>query len=170
VIALAALAGAAWLLWRLRKRRAVLVTAALAAALVGLAAADRMQDRINSDRYGHFDRGLDALVRTVPGGGRVGLEFATYWSLGDLSPIWPAFGTRIDNDVEFVGEFVDGFLTPYRDEASFRAALRRGRYDVLVIGRSDIARQNTPAQQWAIDAGWRTIALTQRLRVLVPPA
>ena len=169
-IALAALAGTAWLLWRLRERRAVLVAAALAAALVGLAATDRMQDRINSDRYGHFDRGLDALVRTVPGGGRVGLEFATYWSLGDLSPIWPAFGTRIDNDVEFVGEFVDGFLTPYRDEASFRAALRRGRYDVLVIGRSDIARQNTPAQQWAIDAGWRTIALTERLRVLVPPA
>jgi len=169
-IALSALAGAAWLLWRLRERRAVLVAAALAAALVGLAAADRMQDRINADRYGHFDRGLDALLDAAPGGSRVGLEFATYWSLGDLSPIWPAFGTRIDNDVEFVGEFVDGFLTPYRDEASFRAALRRGRYDVLVVGRSDIARQNTPAQQWAIDAGWRTISLTERLRVLVPPA
>jgi len=169
-IALAALAGAACLLWRLRERRVMLVAAALAAGLVGFAAADRMQDRINADRYGHFDRGLDALLRAAPGGRRVGLEFATYWSLGDLSPIWPAFGTRIDNDVEFVGEFVDGFLTPYPDEASFRAALRRGRYDVLVVGRSDIARQNTPAQQWAIDAGWRTIALTERLRVLVPPA
>jgi hypothetical protein len=168
-VALAALGAAAWLLWRLRERRTVLVAAAVAAALVGLAAGDRMQDRINADRYGHFDRGLDALLRAAPGDKRVGLEFATYWSLGDLSPVWPAFGTRIDNDVEFVGEFVDGFLTPYGDEASFRAALQRGRYDVLVIGRSDIARQNTPAQGWAIDAGWRTIALTERLRVLVPP-
>ena len=169
-LALAALAGSAWLLWRLRERRVVLVAAALAAALVGLAAADRMQDRINADRYGHFDRGLDVLQHAAPGDRRVGLEFATYWSLGDLSPVWPAFGPRIDNDVEFVGEFVDGFLTPYRDEASFRAALRRGRYDVLVVGRSDIPRQNTPAQRWAIDAGWRTISLTERLRVLVPPA
>jgi hypothetical protein len=168
-LALTALAGSAWLLWRLRERRVVLVAAALAAALVGLAAADRMQDRINADRYGHFDRGLGALLHAAPGGRRVGLEFATYWSLGDLSPVWPAFGPRIDNDVEFVGEFVDGFLTPYRNEASFRAALRRGRYDVLLVGRSDIPRQNTPAQRWAIDAGWRTISLTERLRVLVPP-
>jgi hypothetical protein len=169
-IGLGLLGGAAWLVWRLRERRAVLVAAAIAAGLVGLGAADRMQDRINTDRYGHFDRGLDAMLRTVPGGGRVGLAFATYWSLGDLSPVWPAFGTRIDNDVEFVGRFVDGFLTPYGDEASFRAALQRGRYDVLVIGRSDVARQNTPAQRWAIGAGWRTISLSERLRVLVPPA
>ncbi len=168
-IALAALAGAAWLLWRLRERRVVLVAAALAAALVGLAAGDRMQDRINDDRYANVDRGLDALLRSAPGDKRVGLAFATYWSLGDLSPVWPAFGTRIDNHVEFVGEFVDGFLTPYGDEASFRAALERGHYDVLVVGRSDIARQNTAAEGWAIAAGWRTIALSERLRVLVPP-
>ncbi|MFP5361149.1 MAG: glycosyltransferase family 39 protein [Thermoleophilia bacterium] len=169
-VALAALGGVAWLLWRLRKRRVVLVAAALGAALAGLAAADRMQDAINADRYGHFDPALDALLAAAPADKRVGLEFATYWSLGDLSPVWPAFGTRIDNDVEFVGEFVDGFLTPYRDEARFREALRHGDYDVLVVGRSHIARQNTPAQQWAIDAGWRTIALSERMRVLVPPA
>ncbi|HVF77727.1 MAG TPA: glycosyltransferase family 39 protein [Solirubrobacteraceae bacterium] len=169
-VALAAIAGAAYLLWRLRERRVVLVAATLGAAVVGLALADRMQDRINADRYSHFDPGLNALLRAAPADKRVGLEFATYWSLGDLSPVWPAFGTRIDNEVEFVGEFVDGFLTPYRDEASFREALSHGDYDVLVIGRSDIARQNTPAQQWAINAGWRTISLTERLRVLVPPA
>jgi hypothetical protein len=168
--ALAALGAAAYVLWRNRARRVLLVAAALGAALLGLAAGDRMQDRINVGRYTTFDPALTALTRAAPGGKRIGLEFATYWSLGDLSPIWPAFGTRIDNDVEFVGEFVDGFLTPYRDEDEFREALRHGRYDVLVIGRSDIARQNTPAQQWAIDAGWRTIALSQRLRVLVPPA
>jgi hypothetical protein len=169
-IALAAIGGAAYVLWRLRDHRIVLVGAAVGAALLGLAAADRMQDRINTDRYGHFDPGLRALQRAAPASKRVGLEFATYWSLGDLSPVWPAFGARIDNEVEFVGEFVDGFLTPYGDEASFREALLHGDYDVLVIGRSDIARQNTPAQQWAIDAGWRTISLTERLRVLVPPA
>lgn len=169
-LALAALAGGGWLLWRLRDRRAVLVAAAIAAALVGLAAADRMQDRINDARYRSFDPALDALLRAAPSGKRVGLAFATYWSLGDLSPVWPAFGTRLDNEVEFVGRFVDGFLTPYRTESSFRAALDHGHYDVLAVGRSTIARQNTPAQEWAIAAGWRTIALSERMRVLVPPA
>ena len=169
-LALAVAAGGAWRLWRLRERRALVVAAALAAALVALAAANRMQDRINDGRYSTFDPALTKLVAAVPAGKHVGVEFATYWSLGDLSPVWPAFGTRLDNDVEFVGRFVDGFLTPYRTEASFRAALDHARYDVLVIGRSSIPRQNTPAQEWAIAAGWRTIALSERMRVLAPPA
>lgn len=169
-IALAALGGCAWLLWRGRARRAVLVAAALGAALVGLAAADRMQERINDSRYRSFDPALSALLDAAPSDKRIGLAFATYWSLGDLSPVWPAFGARLGNEVEFVGEFVDGFLTPYRDESGFREALRHGGYDLLVVGRSAVARQNTPAQAWAIGAGWRTIALSARMRVLVPPA
>jgi hypothetical protein len=167
---LAMLAAAAWLLWRVRGRRVVLAAAAIAAALTGLAAANRVQDRINAGRYRGIDPGLDAMLSAAPSGRRVGLAFATYWSLGDLSPAWPAFGTRIDNDVAYVGRFVDGFLTPYRDEASFQAALRRGRYDVLVVGRSTIPQQNTPEQRWAISSGWRTISLSEKLRVLVPPA
>ncbi|MEA2222265.1 MAG: hypothetical protein QOH83_641, partial [Solirubrobacteraceae bacterium] len=96
-VGLAALAAAAWLLWRVRERRVVLAAAAIAAALVGLAAANRVQDRINDGRYRARDPGLDAMLSAAPSGRRVGLAFATYWSLGDLSPAWPAFGTRIDN-------------------------------------------------------------------------
>lgn len=166
---LALLAGGAWLLWRLRERRAVLAVAAVATALVGLAGAHRVAHAIDDGRYRGVDPALDVLLDASPPGTHVGLAFATYWSLGDLSPAWPAFGARLDNDVEFVGEFVDGFLSPYRDEAAFVDALRRGDYDVLAVGRSPIARQNTPAQRWAIAAGWRTIGLSDRMRVLVPP-
>ena len=169
-LGVAALGGAAWLLWRLRARRVVLAAAVAAAALVGLAAGDRMQDRINDARYQTFDPALGKLLDAAPSDKRIGLEFATYWSLRDLSPVWPAFGMRLDNEVEFVGRFVDGFLTPYEDEAAFRRALAAGRYDLLVVGRSALARQSTPAQEWAIAAGWRTIALSARMRVLVPPA
>ncbi|MEA2190354.1 MAG: hypothetical protein QOI73_475, partial [Solirubrobacteraceae bacterium] len=161
---------AAWALWRLRERRVVLVAAALVAVLLALAAGDRSQDRINAGRYRGVDPALDALLANAPSGRRIGLAFATYWSLGDLSPAWPAFGTRMGNEVEYVGRFVDGFLTPYGDAASFRRALGRGRYDLLAVGRSTIARQDTPEQEWAIAAGWRTISLSDKLRLLVPPA
>jgi len=170
LIGLAAIAGGCWLLWRLRERRVVLVAAAIGAVLIGLAAGNRAQNAINSDRYRDVDPALDALLAIAPSERRVGLAFATYWSLGDLSPVWPAFGTRIGNEVEYVGRFVDGFLTPYGDAASFAAALRRGRYDVLAVGRSTIESQDTPEQGWAIAAGWQTISLSDELRVLVPPA
>ncbi len=167
-VGVAALAGTAWLLWRLRDRRVVLAGAALASVLVGLAAAHRMEDRINDGRYRNIDPGVDAMLSAAPSGKRIAL--AADWTVAGLSPIWPAFGTTIDNEVEFMGRFVDGFLTPWDDRASFQAALRRGRYDVLVVGRGFYPPQPTPEQEWAIDAGWHTIALTPRLRVLVPPS
>ncbi len=167
-VGLALLAGAGWVLHRLRERRIVLAAAALVAALAGLAAAHRIEDRINGGRYLGIDRGVDALLRIAPAGQRIAL--AGDWSVAGLSPVWPAFGTRIDNDVRFVGEFRRGFLTPYPSAARFQAALRRGRYDVLVVGRGFFPPQATREQAWAMRAGWRTVALSPRLRVLVPPA
>ena len=163
----AALAAAAWLLWRLRARRLVLGAAAVAALLAGLAAAHRIEGAINDGRYLGIDRAVDTLLRVAPDGKRIGL--ASDWSVGGLSPVWPAFGTRIGNDVEYVGEFVDGFLTPYRSAASFQEALLHGGFDALVIGRGFYPPQATREQRWAMDAGWRTIALSPRLRVLVAP-
>ncbi|MBW3608159.1 MAG: phospholipid carrier-dependent glycosyltransferase [Actinobacteria bacterium] len=165
--ALAALAAAAWLLWRLRARRLVLAAAAGAAVLVGLAAAHRIEGAINDGRYRGIDRAVDTLLSVAPEGRRIGL--ASDWSIGGLSPVWPAFGTRIGNEVEYVGEFVDGFLTPYRSAALFQEALRHGGFDILVIGRGFYPPQATREQRWAIDAGWRTIGLSRRLRVLVAP-
>ncbi len=165
---LAALAAAAWLLWRLRARRAVLAAGAVAAALAGLAAAHRIEGAINDGRYRGIDRAVDTLLRAAPGDQHIGL--AADWSVGGLSPVWPAFGTRIGNDVEYVGEFVDGFLTPYRSQARFQEALRHGAFDLLVVGRGFYPPQDTPEQSWAMNAGWRTIGLSPRLRVLAAPA
>ncbi len=165
---LAVVVAAAWLLWRLRARRLVLAAAAVAAAFAGLAAAHRIEGAINDGRYLGIDRAVDTLLRVAPGDKRIGM--AGDWSVGGLSPVWPAFGTRIGNDVEYVGEFVDGFLTPYPSAALFQEALRHGGFDLLVIGRGFYPPENTREQRWAIEAGWRTIALSPRLRVLAPPA
>jgi len=162
-----ALAGAAgWALWRLRRRPAVLAGAALAVALVMLAGAHRVEQRINDGRYLGIDPAIDGLLQAAPSDRRIGL--AADWSVSGLSPIWPAFGTRIANDVSYIGYF-DGFLRRYATQASFERALRRGRYDVIVVGRGFYPPQPTREQRWAIEAGWRTIALSPRLRVLTPP-
>jgi hypothetical protein len=167
-VALAALGAAAWALWRLRERRVLLVAAGVAAALAGLAAGHRVEQRINDGRYLGSDPAIDTLLRVAPTGKRIGL--AADWTVAGLTPIWPSFGTRLGNDVEYVGRFADGFLTPYASEASFRDALARRRYDLLVVGRGFFPPQATREQRWALDAGWRTIALSRRLRVLVAPA
>ncbi|HUR87214.1 MAG TPA: glycosyltransferase family 39 protein, partial [Solirubrobacteraceae bacterium] len=159
-LVLAVLGAAGWVLWRVRDRRPVLVAAALFIAVAGLAGAHRMQERINDGRYLGADPAIDALLRAAPADRRIGL--AADWSVGGLSPIWPSFGTRIANHVEYIGYF-DGFLRRYPTRRRFQAALRTGRYDVIVVGRGFYPPQDTPEQRWAIAAGWHTIALSDRL-------
>jgi hypothetical protein len=164
--ALALVAAAGWALWRMRRRPLVLVAAAVTAALVLLAGAHRIEQRVNDGRYLGSDPAIDALLKAAPSGKRIGL--AADWSVGGLTPIWPAFGTRIGNEVEYVGYF-DGFLRKYPTETRFQAALERGDYDFLVVGRGFYPPQDTREQRWAIDDGWKTVALSRRLRVLTPP-
>lgn len=165
--ALALLGAALWALWRLRRRPLVVVAAAVLAAIVTLAGAHRAEQRINDARYVGVDPAIDTLLRVAPSGRRIGL--ASDWSVSGLTPIWPSFGTRIGNDVEYIGYF-DGFLRRYPTERRFQAALIKGRYDVIVVGRGFYPPQPTREQRWALDAGWRTIALSKRLRVMIPPA
>ena len=164
-LALACLAG--WALWRVRRRPLLVIGAATLAAIIALAGAHRVQQRINDGRYLGVDPAIDALLKLAPSDKRIGL--ASDWSVSGLSPIWPSFGTRIGNEVEYIGYF-DGFLRRHTTQRSFGDALRRGRYDAIVVGRGFYPPQPTPEQRWAIDAGWRTVALSKRLRVLVPPA
>nr|MBA3329050.1 glycosyltransferase family 39 protein [Solirubrobacterales bacterium] len=171
-VVLGAAGAAGWWLWRrataLRSRPVLVALGCATAVLVGLAGGYRMQKAVNDGRYIGMDPAVDVVVRTAPEDRRIGLAAA--WSVEGVSPIWPSFGTRIGNDVEYVGHFVDGFLTEYSDGGAFGAALRRGRYDLLVIGRGLFPPQRVPEERWAASAGWRTIALSTRLRVLVPPA
>jgi hypothetical protein len=168
LVALGVVAASGWTAWRLRRRPLALAAVAVIAALVGVLGMHRIEQRVNLRRYLQDDPAVAALLRLAPAGKRIG--HAGDWSIGGLSPIWPSFGTRIDNAVEFVGYFDDGWLRRYANGASFAAALKRGRYDALVIGRGFFPPQATPEQRWAMAAGWRTVALSTRLRVLVAPA
>ncbi len=167
VVALAVVGAGLWALWQARRRPAALVGAAILVAIVTLAGAHRVEQRINDARYLGIDPAIDTLLRVAPRDRKIGL--ASDWSVGGLTPIWPSFGTRIANDVEYIGYF-DGFLRRYPTRRRFAAALAGGRYDVIVVGRGFYPPQPTREQRWALDAGWRTIALSTRLRVMIPPA
>lgn len=138
------------------------------AALVVVVLAFWARPRSDFDVYARSDPALDWLLTHAPSGHDVGL--ANLWSNGGLSPVLPAFGPRLGNRVSYVGPFVDHMLQQYPTEKAFQAALRRGRYDVLVIGLGYANPQPTvPDETWAEAAGYRLLVRSPRLALLVGP-
>lgn len=134
-----------------RKALAPLVALALI-VLVAVSA-----QRANDQGYGQFDPTLEWIERNAPAGGRIGL--AGVWSPGGVSPALPAFGPRLGNDVEYVGEFREHMLRRHRTRAEFARAAAR--FDVLVLGEG-------AEREWAAQAGWSVRARSDRLVLMTP--
>jgi hypothetical protein len=170
-VALAAIAfvvGVAW--WALRQRsptprvsgwlRPAAIYALLLLALV--AGAFPARSRFTYRTYAAADQTLSWLLAHAPSGHAVGL--ANVWSNAGFSPILPAFGPRLGNRVGYVGPFVRHLLGQYPTEASFDEGLKRGRYDLLVIGLGFPDPQpRVPDETWAQAAGYRAVARSPRL-------
>jgi len=140
---------------------------AMAAAAVAAAGHERQQE-FNQARYVGSDRALDWIARNAPRGHRIGL--AGVWTVGGLSPVWPAFGPRLGNRVEFVGEFVHGQLREYDDPMRWGDAIRRNGYDLLVVGEGGYGACRVPGSasddnEWARRAGFPLLAASDRLRL-----
>lgn len=171
-VSIGALAGCALLfaagfgLWTLARRhprswRVVLAGVALAAIPTGYA----LERRYDDQRYAE-DPVLGPLSAEYGADQRVGL--AGSWELSRLQPPLPAFGPRLENEVEYVGTFEDGMLRPLGTRAEFTDALRDRDYDVLVVGNQALpAREALPVLTWARDAGYREIAGDSTLTLLV---
>ena len=103
---------------------------------------------------------------------RVGLAGRNGNNRGYSSP-YIAFGPRLRNRVEYVATRRKHLLTAFDNEAAFVAALRRGRYDVLVVGPETGSIAQGPVGrplEWATGAGWRPIVRDRRFTLLAPPA
>ena len=133
-------------------RRALLPIAAATALLVVPVSANRANDQ----GYGQFDPTLAWIEEHAPSGQRIGL--AGVWSNDGVSPVLPAFGPRLQNDVEYVGEFREHMLREYRLETEFARALQR--FDLLVVAAG--SRKGA----WAGFAGWDQVAHSDRLVLL----
>jgi hypothetical protein len=73
----------------------------------------------------------------------------------------PLFGPHLDNRVAYVGPVVDGMLQEYSSSRALRSALRRGRYDLLLVGRGVVPRDGSQAEQWTRQAGYEVVARSQ---------
>jgi hypothetical protein len=83
--------------------------------------------------------------------------------------VLPAFGPRFANTVQYVGPNDQTMLGRYTDRAPFVAAVKRGRYDVLVIGRGEAPGESVRELRWARSAGWVPFVVSARLVALRVP-
>jgi hypothetical protein len=154
-----ALAAAAWWAWRRLHPRGWALAGAAATVLVAAAAAGYgAQRRFTEHRYPAPEPPLAFIADGRHH--RVGL--AGLWEGGALSPVYPSFGPRLHNRVEFVGPVRQGMLMMYRTPGPFLAALRRGGYDLVVVG---LTRRpvDTDVERWPPMAGYREVARSPRL-------
>ena len=170
-LVLAAAAGAGWaalhLAGRLPRRTRLRALGALAAlAAAGLVAVGHARQReFNDGRYADAGAPVAALAERAPDGSRIGL--AGVWGVDVTAPVWPAFGERLRNEVEYVGETVGGQLREYEDRGRWTAAARR--FDLLLVGRggysSDcpVPGRESDDDRWAREAGFEVLARSDHL-------
>ena len=163
-LVLAALA-AAWILARrlspgVRRsiRRPAWGATAVVVGLVAAAGLGRLQEtRFDRHTYASYDptfAWIDAHART-----RTRIALVGGADTGGLEPALPAFGPRLGNVVVYVGQRVRGSVHLPSARAPFAAALRRGRFRLVLVGLAYAG----PTTRWVPEAGYRLVARSARL-------
>lgn len=157
--AAACLACAGWLVLRwhrdarlgIRSNRFRLVAVASAAAVVGFMFAQ--EERFNETRYRATEGTGSWVTENAPAGNRVGV-------VGEGVIVYPMFGPRLENEVEYVGPIVDGMLLTYSERGPFEAAIRRGRYDLVLVQDGALVKPGLPArhERWVRALGYELVA------------
>ena len=125
------------------------------------------QQRFFEGRYRGGGPALDRALALAAPGSRIGIAGA--WKVGSLSPIYPLFGPRLDNEVSTVGGFADGAFRAPRTSAEFAAHLSRHRYELLLIGREPLPfTAATDDIAWATEADYAPIAEDSRFVLFAP--
>jgi hypothetical protein len=173
LLASVAVSGAAWLALHATSRlpprpsRAARAAAALLAAAALAVVGQARQREFNDGRYEDAGEPVAAVVAHAPEGSRIGL--AGVWGIDLVAPVWPAFGERLRNEVEYVGRTVDGQLREYDDRASWAAAIGRGGFDLLLVGREGygeecpVPGQGSDDDAWARAEGFQPLARDENL-------
>ena len=153
--ALIALVLGAFALARRRPKpaRAAVAAAATSAGVLALVAGAVHADRYSDNWYRHFNPVVDHLKANAPRDARIGI-------VGDGWSNYPLFGRELENEVEFVGDRVDGMLRALDEPRTLVHALRSGDYDFVYFHDLDTLDPALPARQrqWLERAGFRQVA------------
>lgn len=136
------------------RRPSWVVAAVLIGTIVVLAGTRGLQNRQVARRY--VAPPVVAWIQAhAPSGHVIGI--AGTQNSAATSPIYPAFGPRLRNEVSYVGPFREGLLRAYGRRDEFVSAIRRGGYDTLVVYRALAPHRIAPERRWAQSAGYRTV-------------
>jgi len=136
----------------------------LVVCVPGLSANQRSFER---HTYAPYDPVFAWLQTYAPSHRRIGV--AGIW-LGDgLPPVLPAFGPRLGNRVTYVGPFRRHTVVGYQGPLPYTAALHRGRYDLVLVGREHPAGVPAGIEGWTAAAGYRLVAESPRFALFSAP-
>jgi hypothetical protein len=131
------------------------------AAAIG---AMRLQEsRFDRHSYARFDPVFAWIVHHAPSGHRIGISGSV--TLDGLVPMLPSMGPRLGNRSAYVGVPVVHSLAAPPDAGAFASLVRRGRYDLLMIGRADTGGTDA----WARALGYRLVVQSRRLALYRAP-
>ncbi len=136
------------------ERRALAVLGGLAVVVL-IAGGSEIEDRYTAKRYANLDPVADMLLSSDREQ-RVGIDGT--WPDEIPTPPLLAFGPRYENRVDYIGRNDQELERRYRTRAGFQAALRRGRYDLILIGRGRPPAPTVASERWAQQAGYRVLA------------
>jgi hypothetical protein len=133
-----------------------------AAAATALAALGYHYQRVLADRpYLPSDPTVDYVLSHVPAGTRIGMTGT--WTAQGLVPVAPLFGPRLQNQVSYVGPWVQHRLEQYTRRQQFSQALQRGHYDYLEVGTGFPPTPDPIQARWAAKAGYTPVTSSSRL-------
>jgi hypothetical protein len=130
---------------------------AIAVAIVVVGGRSTQNDYLEH-RYISVTPTLDAALARAAGYDEPRIGLAGAWPVTTLSPVLALFGPDLANDVSYIGETRDGALYPYEDPASYAAALKRGDYDLVMVGNEKpLAFPQRDEADWTRAAGYREV-------------
>ncbi len=149
-------------------RHRLLVGSVVAAIAVAIAAGYVDQRHFNDRRYRGADATIDWVLDHASSGHRIGTTGV--WNGVLLSPNLPAFGPRFGNYVAFIGPIERGMLQYYERRGAFLNAVRRGRYDLVIVGRGFIPMAAPSREQrWLRSAGFKPVTSSPRFVLMRSP-
>jgi hypothetical protein len=142
-------------------RAALGVTAAIIIAAVGYG----VQRDFNRDRYLGSDPTFDWVLENSAA---LNVGISGDWNDRGPQPTWPMFGSDLQNRVSYVGEVKRGRLDPYPTRHQWASAVRRGGYDVLLVGTAPHIVGDAAERRWARQEGYRILARSPRFVLYRP--